>query len=352
MKRLARTTIYSSVAAATLFMASGAFAEEPGDFNAYLHGVAIGIPTGALPPPGLYGGLENFAGLDGVGQGQEKGNNANGYAVIPSLVWSTGWNFLGGNIGLVAIQPFFVVDVFPTSDPNRDIHVGDTTFLSNMHNTIFQVIDSWNWKNGWFTSLGFAIQGPDGSRYQGTAQQDYWTYSPLLGISYLDKNWKASANFDYDIHGPSQGKTGLYEALALVGAFPQATANAISNGWTNGQQLFVDWSIEYRWGKLAFGPVGFFDYQTTGDKPGGGFTCAQLTNAFGAGLSCGKTIDTAVGGIIGYDFGPAELEAWFTQDVDTRDTFKGSAVWTRVSFKLDNPAPAPAAAAPMVGKAH
>jgi hypothetical protein len=351
MKQLVKTTLYGSIAAAALFTATSAFAAEPGDFQATLRGATIGIPAGAMPPPGLYGGLETFAGPNGVGKGQAAPLQVFGTAIVPSLLWSTGWNLFGGNVGFVVVQPFFAVAAFPHADPNVDIHFGDTSFFENVHNTIFQAIDSWNWKNGFFTSLGVAVQGPDGSQYNGTLNQDYWTISPLAAISYLDKSWKASANFEYDIHTASAGHTGTYQALASVGALPAALANAISNGYTGGDQLFVDWSIEYRWGKLAFGPAGYFKYQTTSDSPGGGFTCAALVAA--ALPTCGKTRDTALGGIIGYDFGPAELEAWFTQSVGhTEDDFFGSSVFTRLSFKLDNPAPAPAAAAPMATKAH
>ena len=119
MKRSVQTAIYGSVAAVALLMTSGAFAAEPGDFQANLRGATIGIPAGALPPPGLYGGLETFVGPNGVGQGQNgaadgagpagKGLTVFGEAIVPSLVWSTGWNFLGGNIGFVVVQPFFTV---------------------------------------------------------------------------------------------------------------------------------------------------------------------------------------------------------------------------------------------------
>jgi hypothetical protein len=376
MKQLVKTTIYGSIAAAALFTASGAFAAEPGDFQANLRGATIGIPAGALPPPGLYGGLETFIGPNGVGQGQNgaadgagpagKGLTVFGEAIVPSLLWVPGWNFAGGSIGFLAVQPFFTVAGFSSNCTTAGVNCvgtppisfgsGAGAFFENVHNTVWQVIDSWNWHNGWFTSISFAVQGPDGSQYNGTLNQDYWTFSPQAAISYLDKNWKVSVNLDYDIHTASAGHTGSYAAIAFNTPFPSAAAQAAflapGVGYTGGQQLFIDWSAEYRWGKLAFGPVGYIKAQTTSDSPGGGFTCATLAATFGPDLGCGKTEDIAFGGIIGYDFGPAELEVWATDSVYTQDDFKGSSVFTRLSFKLDDPSPKPAAASPMATKAH
>jgi hypothetical protein len=384
MKQLVKTTIYGSIAAAALFTASGAFAAEPGDFQANLRGATIGIPAGALPPPGLYGGLETFVGPNGVGQGHDgaaEGANSGhgltvfGEAIAPSLLWSTGWNFFGGNIGFLVVQPLFTVAGLQTnctpsafgctgSEPIA-FGAGAGAFFENVHNTTWQAIYSLNCKNGWFTSLSFAVQGPDGSQYNGTLNQDYWTFSPGAAISYIDKTWKVSANIDYDFHTASAGHTGSYAALANntpIGAGPLAGLpggiESIGDGYTGGQQLFIDWNVLYRWGKLEIGPVGYFKFQTTSDSPGAGLTCASLAatafptgGTFGTnGLGCGREEDIALGGEIGYDFGPAELEVWATDSVYTRDDFMGPSVFTRLSFKLDSPAPA--SAAPMATKAH
>ena len=41
---------------------------------------------------------------------------------------------------------------------------------------------------------------PDGSQYQGTLTQDYWTFSPTFEIAYLSKDWHLSMNVEYDFH--------------------------------------------------------------------------------------------------------------------------------------------------------
>jgi hypothetical protein len=60
-------------------------------------------------------------------------------------------------------------------------------------------------------------------------------------------------------------------------------------------------------------------------------------------LTCGKTEDIALGAIASYDFGPAELQTWVTDSVYTQDDFKGVSVFSRLSFKIGGPPPAPMA---------
>jgi len=222
-------------------------------------------------------------------------------------------------------------------------------FYENIHNTVFQAVDSWNWKNGWFTSLGFGFQGPDGSTYNGTLNQDYWTYSPLGGVSYIDKKWKASVNVDYDIHTASNGHTGSYAFVAYqtaLGSGPlpglPGGIESIGKGYTSGNSLYVDRSAEHRIRKLSFGPGGDFILQTTSDSPGAGLNCTILANlpvptggTFGTNnLGCGKMRKVAVGAVLSYDLGLADIDVFATRDVYTRDEFSGTKLVFRVTFKI------------------
>jgi hypothetical protein len=392
MTRQARNTFLSSVALAAFFLtANQSFAIEPGDFNATLAGATIGIPLGAAPPPGLYASMESFVGPNAVGTGQNsaaagagpygKGLTVFGAAETVSLAWSTGLNIFGGSLVLAAIQPFFTVAGLSTNcEPiaggncigSPPIGFGGAVtpsgnsgdaFFENIHNTVWSSAVSWNLKNGWFTSLGFNLQGPDGSQYAGTLNQDYWTFAPTAAIAYLSKEWKIAVNADYEFHTASRGNTGSYAAVASNTpanvALPAALITAPNGcvgfqcpgiGYTSGQQLFIDWSAEYKFGKLSFGPAGDFKFQTTSDTPGSGWTCAELTAAtiaYGPSLSCGRATDISLGGIVSYDFGPAELQTWVVDSVYNRDDFDGLKIFSRLSFKLGGPPPA----APMATKA-
>ena len=365
MNPLVRTTTYGLVAAAALCLASGpSFANEPGDYQPTLAGATIGNLAGALPPRGFYVTVEYVNGINGVGIGQNQGITSNGNIVIPAVMWSTGRKFLGGNVGLVVIQPHYTNGVLESTCTVTPVATGPPNcinavpagsgrgvgYYENIHNTVFQAIDSWNWKNGWFTSLGFGFQGPDGSTYHGTLNQDYWTYSPQAAISYINKHWEASANLDYDIRTASNGQTGSYAFAAYetaLGSGPlpglPGGIESIGKGYRSGNPLYTDWSAEYRLDKrLAFGPGGDFILQTTSDRPGAGLNCTTLGNlpfptggTFGTNdFGCGKIRKVAVGGVLSYDLGPANLQVFATRDVYTKDEFNGTKLVFRVSFKI------------------
>ena len=62
------------------------------------------------------------------------------------------------------------------------------------------LILQWTLGNGWFADLGVTFIAPDGSRYNGTNNPDYWTVEPRGGVAYIDQNWHFTANFKYDIN--------------------------------------------------------------------------------------------------------------------------------------------------------
>ena len=65
--------------------------------------------------------------------------------------------------------------------------------------------------------------------------------------------------FRYDINTASQGVTMAAPFLGGAG-----------NGFVSGNELFGDFTALYKIGKWSFGPVGYFEAQTTADKPGKG----------------------------------------------------------------------------------
>ncbi len=350
------------LAAAALVLAGAmgtSLASEPGDFQANLRGDTIGIPLGAAPPPGLYAGMLTFIGLNGVGEGQDsaaagagqyrRGLTVLGASIDPDLMWATGWKVLGADVTFTVVQPFFTVAGLSTNCvPAGTLCVGTEpiaygagsgSFYENVHNTIWSSALSWNLGNGWHGSGGFSFQGPDGSQYDGTLNDDYWTFSPTAALAYLSPSWTITANLDYDVHTASAGHTGSYAAVAAnVPGLPAGFA-APGIGYIGGQQADVDWAAEYKTGQWAFGPAGYFKWQTTADRPGSGWTCAALTASplYGPSLSCGRTTDIALGGIVDYDLGGADFQIIATDEVYTEDAFKGVSIFTRLSFKLWQP---------------
>lgn len=327
--------------AAAVFVAgtaSESFATEPGDFTNYLRGATQGLPLGALPPPGLYGGFAlNATGLGG-NNGKGDQNVGAPFTTAPafgygfSLLYVPGWTFLGASYGAAVVQGFYQAELAgPTTPP-----FAAQSISPELANTGFTPIDlSWNLGHGWFAGVGLTIVGPDGSRWPSSAtlgavdlNPDYWTFAPLFAVSYLDANWVLSANFRYDINTASQGVT-------LSPFLPAGAAN----GYDSGNLLFGELTALYKIGKWSLGPVAYFVEQTTADRPGGGVACTPTI--------CGFQSQVDVGFLVGYDFGPVAVQVWFDDTVQCSNCIgNGIDVWGRMSFRIW----APEATKPLVAK--
>lgn len=317
---------------------------EPGNFGQTLSGTTIGAVLAAPAPPGVYGVMETLIGPAGVGTGQNLGTTVTVPLWAPALYWSTGYHILGANLAMAVVQPFYYTAAFRSNGPpgtTAPLALGDASWFETTANTLFTpILLQWKLGNGWFASAGLTLIAPDGSSYNGTLNPDYFTYEPRLALAYIDKDWHLTANFKYDINTASKGHTGTYAAIAqVVPAF--APFAAIGNGYTSGQEAFLDLAATHIFGKWEIGPVASFKWQTTADTPGGGFTCAQVTATLGPTRGCGRATNYSLGGLVGYNFGPVNLQVWATDSVYNRDDYAGWAIYTRMVFKVwgDDAAP-------------
>jgi Putative MetA-pathway of phenol degradation len=138
---------------------------------------------------------------------------------------------------------------------------------------------------------------------------------PGFAVSYLEADWAASANLRYDVNTASRGVT--MGAPFLAGA---------GNGFVSGNERFGYFTLLCKIGKRSFGPVGYFEAQTTADRPDLGIACTPAI--------CGFQSPIAVGALIGYDFGPVALQTWFDQTVECANSVCGLDVRARMSFRI------------------
>ena len=93
----------------------------------------------------------------------------------------------------------------------------------------------------------------------------------------------------------------------------------------------------YKFGKWSVGPVGYFEVQTTSDTGG--------CNPAPASTCVANIRPPLLGALVGYNFGPVDLQVWFTDQFVGQDTPAGRGsldVWTRIGFRLWGPeAPTP-----------
>ena len=98
---MAKTRKVSSIfvaplAVAALSCANEAYALEPTGVDPHEPGITNGIPTGALPPPGVYV-VNDLSYIDGSlkggsGKNSPVGVNVIAWVDVPALVWSTPWH--------------------------------------------------------------------------------------------------------------------------------------------------------------------------------------------------------------------------------------------------------------------
>jgi hypothetical protein len=308
---------------------SQASAHELGDFGHYIPGFTLGLPLGAAPPPGLYFENTTLYAPRYIGTGQNNGVTARAWVETAALLWSSGWNFLGANVVMGAAQAGYDLNIYPSAAAGPPF-AGATVYSAMQNTWINPLMLSWNFKNGWFASAGFAVFIPDGSRYDNSPNPDYWSYQMHGAVSYLGDGWDLTAHLVYEINSPSDGHTG---------AFARTPFAAFGVGYRSGDQMFLDLTATKKFGKWELGPVAYAKLQTTSDRPGGGVSCEAMPGLTGSLLNCGRAAQTALGGLVGYDFGPVTLKVMVTDTAYSRDYFQGMNVFTKLDFKLWQPEP-------------
>lgn len=300
-------------------------------------GVLIGASAG-VPPPGIYmfnqiftyqanltGPLTNAIGTH---TGVSAAVDVQGFLFVP------GWTFLGATYDAVVVFPFIMDGVAGPLNLNPNF----PGVQAGMHNTYIAPVEL-SWKlgtSGVVIKTGLGIYTPDGT-IQGplglnNVGNPWWTFQPELIISYLANGWNLSA--------------ALYEEFN--------TRNE-RDDYLTGDIFHADFTFTKTIGKWTLGPVAYYVGQVTNDScssakclgfiPTGTAGNAQRFNIF------------AVGGLVEYNFGPASLSVWATQEVtanaknnavpaaaDISTITRGSTVFATLSYRLwapEEPAKAP-----------
>jgi len=249
-------------------------------------GSFIGASAG-VPPPGIYMFNQVFTFQGNLAGPVTKtvGNNvgAQGYVDVQGFLFVPGWTFLGATYDALVVQSFVA----------QSLGSPINTQQSGMFNTYIVPIElSWNLNNsGFFVKTGLGIFVPDGTKTgiagTGNVGSPYWTFQPEVIVSYLADGWNLSA--------------------AIYGEFN--TASSVT-GYTTGDILHADFTATKAVGKWTFGPVAYYQGQISSDK-----SSAFYGNAI---LNANKYDIWAVGGLIGYDFGVANVSLWATQEVSAK----------------------------------
>ena len=280
-------------------------------------GLTIGGSAGD-PPPGVYmfnQALTLQTNLSGPGTallsptGNKTGVQVEGAAT--GFLYVPGWSFLGATYSAVLVQPFIMSSV--GSPINQQ--------ASGMHNT-YLVPAELSWKlgdSGFFVKTGLGMYVPDGTitgaTGLGNVGNPWWTFQPEIVVSYLKDGWNLTAF--------------IFEEFN--------TKNTITQ-YQTGDILHAEFTAAKTIGNWTVGPVGYYIGQVSDDK----------SSAFyGNTINVNRYNIWAVGGLVGYNFGPAALNVWaFSQvytnasggtpiaGIDTATIPKGFTVLASLSYRL------------------
>jgi hypothetical protein len=320
-----KSIIKALVAAAGLaaFAFSPANAYEGGVNFQTKPGVLIGASAG-VPPPGIYMFNQiftyqsNFSGpftnVIGNKNGFQAAVDVQGFLFVP------GWTFLGATYDAVVVQPFVMFSVGQPLSLVAANNPFPVDMASGMHNTYIAPIEL-SWKlgtSGVLVKAGLGMYVPDGTVQGATGPNvtgicirsagcngfanvgnKYWTFQPEVIFSYLGGGYNLSA--------------AIYEELN--------TANQ-QDHYTQGNIFHADFTATKTIGKWTLGPVAYYYAQVSDDKcPIGSCTgFLGATHPFGTIGNTQRFQVFAAGGLIEYNFGPASLSVWATQEVFTKSS--------------------------------
>ncbi|GLR68988.1 phenol degradation protein [Acidocella aquatica] len=236
------TATLSAVAlsmAATVVLAGPAKAEELWD--PYLRGVFEGQAAGALPPPGVYGELDNYWTSYGNylnNNGTKEPGHLSALVEVPIVLWVPGIKILGADYAAAIGQP---IDFTRTKLFG---HTGGGNW--GTYNTILVPgMLSWALPDHVFVRTGLTVLLDDASSTMGDVYKGkltnggapsgnaYTTIQPDFGVSWLYDGWNLSVGTHYAIPVSGNKSNGInYRSAAQFSA--DYTVTKTIGAWTAG----------------------------------------------------------------------------------------------------------------------
>jgi hypothetical protein len=286
---LAATALLSACAAAPALAGS---VTQPGE--------TVGIATGAPLPPGLY--YVNTMDF-GCRDREPLAPKVCSALTIPVVAWSTPVTLLGARLQFLVATPAVLVAVEHTDS------------FWGMYNPLVASQLAWDLGNGWGFSylFGAYLDVNTNVAFSSTS------INQRFALSYTSDGWNLTANVIWGIQ--------LDSVTDRPQTSPCPTPFALRG--CNPDFVNVDVTATKKIGKWEIGPVAYGS--TDLNRPIVGYQ---------------KQSQIAVGGLIGYDFGPLTLQTYITTEV-TENNYGGRDTrgWARLILPLNNlftqPAPAP-----------
>ncbi|SFL97788.1 Putative MetA-pathway of phenol degradation [Methylorubrum salsuginis] len=245
-------------------------------------GEQVGLAVGAPLPEGIYA-IDTF-----IYRRNDTRFSTDTAINVPVLVWSTGYKIFGANIQPLLAQPtVFGFPNNPPGVPNRDFSVNVGTLVGS--------IFAWDLGGGFGVSYLAAVHLNDLNAGRALPQFSSNTYRQGFAASYTADGWNLTANLTHNFYD----SPGRFEGAIGQAIGPLYLADA----------LLLDLTATKKFGKFEIGAVA---YGVT-DLPLGG---ADFARASAQGYA--RAGRFAVGGLVGYDFGPFTAQLMVARDVAVR----------------------------------
>ena len=242
---------------------------------------------------------------------------------IPVLAWATPYQPLGGRLTFLVAPP--TVFTFSRAAGGRDTSINVGTFVGGL----------WAFDLG--GNIGVSILGGsylnelNAGRGGGINFLASNTYRVGGAVSYTGDGWNATANLTYNFYDSPTRFDGRNGIPGFFG--PVQISDALN----------LDLTATKKFGKFEIGAIG---YGTVNLDPN---LLAFVNNP---NSRIGRGGRFALGGLIGYDFGPFSVQAYVARDVvTTAGVPESTDGWFRIIAPLYTPAaPVAPAPAPLVRK--
>lgn len=309
----------------TASVAQAASVTQPGE--------QMGLAYGPLPE-GVYA-INTFS----WGRADARGSADVGVN-IPILAWATPWKILGAQlIPVIAIPSVFVNTNNPAGVRNSETSIFYNPFVGNIFAFDLGNKISAAYLVGAYIGVGDrgSIIGANGGVVTPVLPQlASSTIRQTGAISYTGDGWNLTAALTYNIVVDDAARFG-----GPVGPF----LGPLGNGRIpNADGLYIDLTATKTFGKFEIGAVAF------------GYTDLPVNRNRALYANYAREGEFAVGGLIGYDFGPFKAQAMVTRQVVNRASVAGASAeetrgWLRIIAPLYTAAPAAVAAqAPLIRK--
>jgi outer membrane putative beta-barrel porin/alpha-amylase len=261
-------------------------------------GETVGVAAGAPLPPGVY-----YVNTSDYGCRDTQPATVCTALTIPVVAWSTPVTLLGARLQFLVASPAVFVAV------------EDTPSSSGMFNPLVSGQLAWDLGNGWGFSylLGAYLDVHTNVAFSSTS------INQRFALSYTNDGWNLTANVIWGIH-----LDGVTDRPQLSPCPTPFGLNGCNPNFVN-----IDLTATKKIDKWEFGPVAFGS--TDLNRP---IAAYQKQSQF------------AVGGLIGYDFGPLTLQGYVTTDV-VENNYGGRDIrgWGRIILPIskifEQPARAP-----------